>query len=595
MSDASTGQLLDVAGVLAFVVRWLVLVSSTILVLFVAWLVLNFLWARGDKAISIRPFIVVDPSGNLKNAESGFAQILSAQMAELQVRILRARALLKQAASGQSLTSQADALSVPAGAQDRPNLPPWPELHVSTREKIELKVEGVDVSGVIAWMKAQLIPERSGLTFTAHIANDGEVTIAGDISDMKIDGVSTLYLSPSKRSPIVALDELAWQLFQLRLAGDDPRLGGLPLIEFRTLVDRLFEAADRHIDAKPETERREHYKNLSGYFSSVLAKHDDWLAMMILAGETARLSGDYDSAVKYFRLALDQETRLAPSEQDESRKKLIGTSLAAVVDAAAAQLQVKDSLTATHDLIRRRVLDDAQDAPGVEKMRQGFQSLYDIKGEGGYIAIAGLSGIPGWYSQNSISTTKHRLFLPWHRAYLLKFEQAARSNVKDFELPCWDWTKGGIPKSFSQKTLPDGRKNPLAAAYIDLPQAKPPIRRFTTREPAPSDALPSLQDVANVLSRKTWVDFSKALEELSITVHAWTGGDMGIVAFSSYDPLYYAHQCNVDRLWAEWQKANGPLEGPSAIDANLLDVVLDPFGIKVRDVLDTRKIGYDYQ
>jgi hypothetical protein len=75
MPDASTSQFLLVGGALMLAaMRWLVLIASTILILFVTWLVLNFLWSRSDKeAITIRPFVVVDPSGDLKNAEAGFA------------------------------------------------------------------------------------------------------------------------------------------------------------------------------------------------------------------------------------------------------------------------------------------------------------------------------------------------------------------------------------------------------------------------------------------------------------------------------------------------------------------------------------------
>jgi tyrosinase len=76
--------------------------------------------------------------------------------------------------------------------------------------------------------------------------------------------------------------------------------------------------------------------------------------------------------------------------------------------------------------------------------------------------------------------------------------------------------------------------------------------------------------------------------------HGWVSGDMGNIGTSSYDPLFHAHHCNVDRIWAIWQKAHGPLDGPNAIDQALLDVELEPFGIKVRDVLDTTQLGYTY-
>jgi hypothetical protein len=625
MSEASTGQIFDIAGMLAFVVRWLVLISSTILVLFVTWLVLSFLW-REDKTVSIRPFIIVDPSGKLKSAESGFAQILSVQSTQLEAQNFAARSLLSSAASGQILKPQAEALNVPAQSlynkllrfvqsklgrlkgdigdehelKLRPNLRPLSPLQAA-QEKVELKVEGVDVPGVISWIKSQLTPSQTGLAFTAYISNDNLITITGDIGDMKIDGMSTIYLSPkdapdpsSKDFTIAALDELAWRLFQLRMAADDSHLRNLPPTEFRTFVDHLRQTANLLVRTTPQTGDLKRYRDLSAYFAGVLAGHDDWLAMTILAAETARLGGDYETAVKYFRIALDRETRLSPSKQDNTRKKLVNESLVVASSAAAALLQTKASLTKQPELITRHILDDTEDASAVENLRRGFQALYDIKGEGGYIAIAGLHGIPGWYSwnhdHNSRSTANLNLFLPWLRAYMLNFERAARNKVPDFSLLCWDWTKGGIPKSFSAPKLPDGSVNPLAAAYIDLPQSKPPIRRFTVRNPGAPNELPSKNDVTDILNLTTWKEFSAALEIMSDLGHGWTGGDMGIVSTTSYDPLYYAHSCNVDRLWATWQKKNGKLK----IDQNLLDVVLDPFGIKVSEILDTEQLGYDY-
>src|SRR5262249_28519966 len=129
----------------------------------------------------------------------------------------------------------------------------------------------------------------------------------------------------------------------------------------------------------------------------------------------------------------------------------------------------------------------------------------------------------------------------------------------------------------------------------DLPQARPPITRLTFRSPGPSDGLPSEADVSRVLKISSWNDFSTALEKLGAQVHGWTSGDMGVVGTSAFDPLFYAHQCNIDRLWAIWQKNHASLDGSDAVDSRLLDVVLQPFGVKVRDVLDTRKLGYIYE
>jgi hypothetical protein len=45
----------------------------------------------------------------------------------------------------------------------------------------------------------------------------------------------------------------------------------------------------------------------------------------------------------------------------------------------------------------------------------------------------------------------------------------------------------------------------------------------------------------------------------------------------------------IDRLWWVWQTKNG-----NSISSELLYVVLAPFNMKVRDVLNINDLGYDY-
>jgi Common central domain of tyrosinase len=95
----------------------------------------------------------------------------------------------------------------------------------------------------------------------------------------------------------------------------------------------------------------------------------------------------------------------------------------------------------------------------------------------------------------------------------------------------------------------------------------------------------------DVLSTGDWTDFILALESrLHNLVHGWVGGDMGIVAVAAFDPKFYSHHCMVDRLWWLWPICNGNGSMPN----NLLDTVLAPFNMKVRDVLSVNSLGHDY-
>jgi tyrosinase len=172
----------------------------------------------------------------------------------------------------------------------------------------------------------------------------------------------------------------------------------------------------------------------------------------------------------------------------------------------------------------------------------------------------------------------------------------AREKTANFALACWDWTAGGIPEIYSAAQTPDGRTNPLFASLMDLPQARPSVKRLTARHPGRPDQLPTSADVVELFKNESWPDFADALEtNFSDLVHGWVGGDMGVVPLSSYDPLFYAHECMIDRMWAQWQDKHQPLDGPNAIDPALLDLDLAPFGRKVRDVLDIKALGYRYE
>jgi len=226
--------------------------------------------------------------------------------------------------------------------------------------------------------------------------------------------------------------------------------------------------------------------------------------------------------------------------------------------------------------------------------RDAYGQMMAITDNRGFAYFAGLHGIPNWYCQHSTDTAPAFLFLPWHRAYLYNFELAARSRVASVSLPWWDWTlrpprQDGIPKIFADKTTDGNKPNPLYSFRIDL--ARPPMHHATQRHPQPVDDLPTQSDVDGVLSTGDWTEFTQALEiSLHNRVHGWVGGDMGIVAQAGFDPIFFSHHCMVDRLWWLWQVRNGNGSMPD----DLLDTVLPPFKMTVRDVLSVNSLGYDY-
>ena len=204
---------------------------------------------------------------------------------------------------------------------------------------------------------------------------------------------------------------------------------------------------------------------------------------------------------------------------------------------------------------------------------------------------------------------EYDLFLPWHRAYLVSFDHAVRDQDAGAILAWWDWTSAsahevGVPLSYQED---DASDNPLATGVLPAIGGDPPRR--TKRFPGDPAELPfmdrpnpavGLPSVESILELSQFVDFSNQLQNVHDFIHGWTGGtnpenpdeggDMGSIAVSAFDPIFWAHHAMIDRLWYLWQLK----WGVNNVPADYLDKVLAPFPFTVRDVLDVRELGYDY-
>lgn len=202
------------------------------------------------------------------------------------------------------------------------------------------------------------------------------------------------------------------------------------------------------------------------------------------------------------------------------------------------------------------------------------------------------------------------MFLPWHRVFLRLFEldlqHADRQLGNDgkIALPFWDWVKDGSSSSFIWDKKMMGANSGVADANSDhfsqgngWPVFPPAAGRSLVRDYDTSDAaIPTKADVDHALSldsydgddfsRSTTVDsFRNYLEgwvsgpKLHNAMHVLVGGtnstgtpigDMAEVPIAPNDPIFFLHHCNVDRIWATWQKKHrkkkqypdfGPLPG----------------------------------
>lgn len=231
----------------------------------------------------------------------------------------------------------------------------------------------------------------------------------------------------------------------------------------------------------------------------------------------------------------------------------------------------------------------------VAKLRRGFAKLqtYPYDDKRGFTFWAGKHGYPDfWCGQHHTPD-----FLTWHRAYLRAFELALADAVgdPDFGLPYWDWTAAGTatlpPALTDDQYLDDAgaqQDNPLQRTRVVFP---PNVDFWTNRQPGDPDWLTqaTAQAMASV-EEPDYFAMQDLLESGHDGLHGWVGGSMGSVTTAAFDPVFWFHHANVDRLWARWQDAH-----PNAtIPAEVTGSSLVGFPLTGAQVLDYKAMGYDY-
>jgi tyrosinase len=198
------------------------------------------------------------------------------------------------------------------------------------------------------------------------------------------------------------------------------------------------------------------------------------------------------------------------------------------------------------------------------------------------------------------------LFLGWHRAYMLKFERLLQIAINDdtLGLPWWNWrSTRTIPDAYETEVA-DGQPNPLSKYHMKFTGrtrsgSDVNVDKDTERSVGASVTIDDIQqiaesngvDVPDLYGMDHFTQFSEGLRSVWHNgIHGFVGGEMGDPNLAAYDPIFYPHHCNIDRIWAIWQTQNGVENIPSHIK----DVVLIPFGMTVRQVLDINALGYEY-
>ena len=251
----------------------------------------------------------------------------------------------------------------------------------------------------------------------------------------------------------------------------------------------------------------------------------------------------------------------------------------------------------THYRYRRNI--DCLTSNQLHDLREAYQALYDLPAAdaNSFATIAGLHGSP------SPSYCIHGFpgFFTWHRAYMLAFEQALQCIHSNIMLPFWDWSSGpstGVPAACSQPTYVnragDTVSNPLYSGPIPAAAGGGQTSRRSDINTTAFDDIAVTAQTA--LTNASFSSFQSALYGPHGSVHVRTGGQMSTVSAASFDPIFFLHHCEVDRLWWIWQQSH-----PGPLPANEANLELDPFNKpystdwqRGSDYDSTDDLGYRY-
>jgi len=332
-----------------------------------------------------------------------------------------------------------------------------------------------------------------------------------------------------------------------------------------------------------DKERREAAETALHAVNQALKQTPEWDKLWLVASRAARFAGQEEvaaAALGRARGAADVAKAVLGKGLDtlsSSTRTAVEVSTTPVV--AMATDDPKQPLTV---LVRPNIETLALNGSEIEAMRLAFERIWNQPPEN----AESIRSITAFYEEyrspsfSSAPTIGPNLFLPWNRAFLAYIEGIIRENDPDFSMPCWTVPAEGlgrVPEAFRQ--FASETRNPLNA---------PRSEEANEGKILASNIVSAL---SSLMSQTKYDAFTEKLEHLSNRRHIAVGGWMSDPSLAAGDPLFYAHACGVDRIWAQWEANRG---GTVKYDDTFLNQKLEPFGLTVKDVLNTQALGYTY-
>lgn len=177
----------------------------------------------------------------------------------------------------------------------------------------------------------------------------------------------------------------------------------------------------------------------------------------------------------------------------------------------------------------------------------------------------------GWDNcTHSPSGQEELHFLLWHRLYIHHFEKIVRklSGYDDFALPYWAYTNNDIENKRLQELFRDPSSSLFEVARYDSLNMGYPVSGEIARS----------LDLTKLLKYESYEMFCKNIDaaphgamhdyigagndtstvprfQNKITRGLTSTGLMGWVPTAAFDPVFWTHHSNIDRIWQQWSNS----------------------------------------
>ncbi|KAK7482853.1 hypothetical protein BaRGS_00025886, partial [Batillaria attramentaria] len=207
-------------------------------------------------------------------------------------------------------------------------------------------------------------------------------------------------------------------------------------------------------------------------------------------------------------------------------------------------------------------------------LREAMSRFQNDTSVDGYQAVAEFHGLPARCPRPDAAVRYacciHGMatFPHWHRLFVVQVEDELRARGLHFGVPYWDWTRphAQIPALAADATYTDPHHpeqtlhNPFYDAAIAFigERTQRQVQPELSQDPAFGDHTDLFDGMLLAFEQTDFCEFEIQFEVTHNAPHFLVGGfeqySLSSLHYSAFDPIFFLHHSNVDRLWAIWQE-----------------------------------------